>query len=151
MVRIVHCTARLAFKRSGTDLYWMILPSFSAGNPAFGIWEADIIAGAAGVRRTTNLDGLPPVLKRPPALYSLSKSGIHQAISCFENVLEHDAQDSEPHSGLADVYSLLGIAGSARPREVIPKAKAEVLRALELDETVAEAHASLATVRFSYD
>ena len=31
------------------DLYWMVLPPFTGGNPVFGIWEVGIIAGAAGV------------------------------------------------------------------------------------------------------
>ena len=104
----------------------------------------------AGVRRTTNLDAYRLYLKGRQHFYAFSESGVRQAISCFEKALAHDPLYPEPHSGLADAYSVSGI-GFARPREVMPKAKAEALRALELDETIGEAHASLAVVQFSYD
>ncbi len=108
-------------------------------------------SSAARVHRTENLAAYRLHLKGRQHLYAFSRAAFRQATSCFENALEHDAQYPEPHSGLADAYSLLGILGFVRPQEVMPKAKAEALRALELDETIAEAHTSLALVQFSYD
>jgi hypothetical protein len=53
------------------DLYWMILPPFSIGSPAFGIWEVGIIAGAAGCFFLALFRGLaaaPMVPLRDPLL-----------------------------------------------------------------------------------
>jgi tetratricopeptide (TPR) repeat protein len=54
---------------------------------------------------------------------------------------------------LADCYSIIGsvIVGTVPAAEVAPKARAAALKSLELDNTLAEAHTSLATVRFNYD
>jgi len=54
---------------------------------------------------------------------------------------------------LADCYSIIGsaIVGSVPSQEVAPKARAAALKALELDNTLAEAQTSLATVRSKYD
>src|SRR5439155_9621616 len=57
-------------------------------------------------------------------------------------------------SGLADAYNLLGTqdaAGGMAPHEAMPKAKAAALKALEIDDTLAEPHVSLAHVKYYYD
>jgi TolB-like protein/Tfp pilus assembly protein PilF/tRNA A-37 threonylcarbamoyl transferase component Bud32 len=105
----------------------------------------------ARVRRTDNLDAYRLYLKGRQCSLTLSEAGQREAIRCFEKALEHDPGYLELRSGLADAYSMLGVHEQARPAEVFPKAKEEALRALELDKTVAAAHASLALVQFSYD
>lgn len=55
------------------------------------------------------------------------------------------------HAGLADSLVLLGMYYTIAPTEAYPKAKAAALRAIELDETVAEGHTALGTVRFRFD
>jgi len=55
------------------------------------------------------------------------------------------------YSGLADTYAMLGYWGMIPSREAGPKARTAALRALELDDTLAEAHTSLGSVRFHYD
>jgi TolB-like protein/Tfp pilus assembly protein PilF len=76
-----------------------------------------------------------------------------KAMDHFKRALEIDPAWSQPYSGLADAYSLLG---STRydvmpPREAMPKAKAAALKAIELDSHSAEAHTSLAYVLFGFD
>jgi tetratricopeptide (TPR) repeat protein len=51
--------------------------------------------------------------------------------------------------GLA--YCMLGIMGDAAPHEVFPKAKASVTMALELDDTLADAHATMGLIKLVYD
>ena len=53
--------------------------------------------------------------------------------------------------GLADSHVVLGNFGTYRPKEISPAAIAAAQKALEIDDTLGEAHASLAQVTFNYD
>ncbi|MGH2620480.1 MAG: tetratricopeptide repeat protein, partial [Anaerolineales bacterium] len=64
--------------------------------------------------------------------------------------IELEPGHAAAHAGLAQAYYSLSSLHNA-PREVMPKAKAAAQRALELDETLAEAHVSSALVRAYYD
>jgi predicted Zn-dependent protease len=55
------------------------------------------------------------------------------------------------YSGLADAYTLLTVYSNESPRELMPKAKAAALKALELDDKLAEAHASFGQIAVYYD
>ena len=74
-----------------------------------------------------------------------------KAAESFEQALAADPRYALAYAGLADSYSLLGFYGYLDPREAFPKATAAVKRALELDDTLGEAHASLGYVRWQYD
>ena len=73
-----------------------------------------------------------------------------KAIEHFGQAIESDREYAPAHAGIADSYFLLATYG-ARPRDVMPSAKAAAERALQLDDTLAEAHASLAAVLAWYD
>jgi eukaryotic-like serine/threonine-protein kinase len=75
---------------------------------------------------------------------------IEKAIGYFQQALTKDPYDALAYSGLADAYTALSTAYRA-PLEVMPKAKAAALKAIELDEGVAEAHASLGYVALIFD
>ncbi len=68
---------------------------------------------------------------------------LHQAI-------EKDPADPLAYAGLAGGYNIIG-HGPAPSPDALPRAKAAALKALELDETLAEAHAALAEVKLYYD
>jgi tetratricopeptide (TPR) repeat protein len=76
-----------------------------------------------------------------------------EAISSFQKAIEYDATYAPSYAGLADCYALLGTAPytALRPREAFPKAKANALKALELDPDLAEAHVSLGFSALAYD
>ena len=74
-----------------------------------------------------------------------------KAIGFFQQAIGRDPNYALAYSGLADTYTLLTAYSSAPPREVMPKAKEAALKALELDDTLAEAHASLGQVSAYYD
>jgi len=74
-----------------------------------------------------------------------------RAIECFQQAIEKDPDYALAYAGLADSYTILAALGVLQPREVIPKAKTAAMKALELDDTLAEAHTSLALVRRDYD
>jgi serine/threonine protein kinase/tetratricopeptide (TPR) repeat protein len=74
---------------------------------------------------------------------------LRKSIECFKQAIETDPSFALAYAGLADCYVVPAIL--LPPREVMPKAKAAAMRALELDETLAEAHASLGRVLAAYD
>jgi TolB-like protein/DNA-binding winged helix-turn-helix (wHTH) protein/Flp pilus assembly protein TadD len=71
--------------------------------------------------------------------------GLKKAIEYFNAAIEKDPTYAQAYSGLADSYALLGDweYGLLSPKEALPKAKAAATKALELDNTLGEAHASL--------
>ncbi len=82
-----------------------------------------------------------------------SQEGLTKAIDYFQLAIEKDPNYALAYAGLADCYSIIGsaIVGTVPSQDVAPKAKAAALKALQLDDTLAEAQTSLATVRFNYD
>jgi serine/threonine-protein kinase len=79
--------------------------------------------------------------------------GLQQAVRFFEQALDRDPGYAAAWAGLADTYDLLGINFYAvlPARVAMPKAKAAALRALALDDTLAEAYTARAWARFHYD
>jgi tetratricopeptide (TPR) repeat protein len=76
---------------------------------------------------------------------------MQRGLACFQEAIDKDPGYALAYAGLADVMTLQGINGQVRPREVIPRARAAALRALELDNTLAEAHATLGFIHLAYD
>jgi len=74
-----------------------------------------------------------------------------KAVSYFQQAIEHDPAYAPAYSGLSDTYRAFDVQGLAPPRECMPKAEAAARKALALDDTLAEAHASLAGVLYRYD
>jgi serine/threonine-protein kinase len=75
--------------------------------------------------------------------------GLRQAIDYFRQAIERDPNYALAYSGLADSYSnLQGYAG-VPASEVVPRARAAALRSLEIDDSLAEAHASLGLIYYS--
>ena len=88
--------------------------------------------------------------------YFLNKrdtEGFKKAITYFEHAIELDPGYASAYAGLADTYTLMGAAayGGLTPRQVLDKAKLTAMKALEMDDGLAEAHASLAFMRFRLD
>ncbi len=80
-----------------------------------------------------------------------TEEGLKKAIELFQQAVEQDPTFALAYAGLADSYNLLSLYGPFPANEVMPKAKASALKALEIDNTLAEAYTSLAFYRFSYE
>jgi TolB-like protein/Tfp pilus assembly protein PilF len=76
--------------------------------------------------------------------------GVKKAVEYFEQAVSLDPDWPLGHLGLADAYAVAS-QGAMRPHEAIPKAKAAAAKALELDESLGEAHATLGFIAESYD
>ena len=79
-----------------------------------------------------------------------SEAGIKKAIEQFNAAIQADGSYAEAYSGLADSYTALGYFSYLNPNDVFPRAKAAADKALELDPTLAEAHASLGYYNLYY-
>ena len=105
---------------------------------------------------------IQPHHQAPPAAYELylkgrffwgkrTRDGLAQGIRYFQQAINLDPNYALAYAGLADCYNLLDDWGTTPPRDSFPKARAAAQKAIELDDSLAEAHVSLAMVRASYD
>ena len=76
-----------------------------------------------------------------------------KASEFFNQAIERDPGYARAFSGLADTYALMGDweYGVLAPKEALPRAKAAAIKALELDNTLGEAHTSLAFLLDAFD
>lgn len=79
-----------------------------------------------------------------------TEDGFRRAAEYFQQAIAHDPAYALPYAGLADTYVLLGYYSIVSPREAYPEAERAALRAIEMDETLGEAHSSLAGVFMDY-
>src|SRR6185503_9170386 len=75
----------------------------------------------------------------------------NEAIAQFEQALQLDPNYALAHVGLADCYNMLATYGGKPPKEAFPKARDEAIKALAINDTLAEAHAALAYTTFRGD
>jgi TolB-like protein/Tfp pilus assembly protein PilF len=80
-----------------------------------------------------------------------TEEGLKKAISSFETALSIEPHCARSYSGIADCCCLLSWFGALTPKIAGQKAAAAAMRALEIDASQSESHASLALVRFWYD
>jgi tetratricopeptide (TPR) repeat protein len=78
-----------------------------------------------------------------------TKDGFKKSIEYFDQAVEIDPNYALAYAGLADSYMQLGV-DHLPPKEVFPKAQAYAVKALQLDDTIAEAHVSLGAYRLFY-
>ena len=76
---------------------------------------------------------------------------LHRAVPFFQQAIEKDPNYALAYTGLADTYALLAVYTNEPARDVMPKAKEAALKALALDDKLAEAHASLGQIMDYYD
>jgi len=102
-------------------------------------------------RYTENLEAYKFYLQ---GLYYWNKrtgKDLTKAIELLNQAINEDRNYAMAYVGLADSYNLLPIYGDARPQDTYPRAKEAATKALEINETLAEAHNSLAYVFERYD
>ncbi len=108
--------------------------------------------GAPLVKRyTENLEAYNLYLKGRFELYRMTREGLDASKQLFEEAIRLDPKYALAHEGLADSWYQEAFLGFVAPREAMPKARAAVRRAIELDEGLAEAHATLGVILALYD
>jgi tetratricopeptide (TPR) repeat protein len=76
---------------------------------------------------------------------------LRRAVPFFEQAIEKDPNYALAYTGMADTYALIAVYKNEPARAVMPKAKEAALKALALDDNLAEAHASLGQISDYYD
>jgi serine/threonine-protein kinase len=77
--------------------------------------------------------------------------GPRKGLEYFQQALACDPEYALAHAGVADAYNFLGDIGIVPPHEAKPRAREAAKRALELNETLAEAHVALGWLSWTYD
>jgi eukaryotic-like serine/threonine-protein kinase len=80
-----------------------------------------------------------------------TEDGFTRGLDYFKQALAKDPRYALAYTGIADCYNLLGIWGAMAPHEAMPRVKEAALAAIAIDNTLAEAHTSLAFVHWVYD
>ena len=102
-------------------------------------------------RSPVNLAAYEAYLKGRYYWNQRTEAGLRKGIEFFQQTIELDPTSALAYSGLADCYTGLDYLSYLAPKDAFPPAKAAAARALELDATLAEPHASLAYARLYYD
>jgi tetratricopeptide (TPR) repeat protein len=104
-----------------------------------------------GQARVVDNDALLLYLKGRQLWNERTPEGIRAALNRYELAVEHDPSFASAYAGIADAYGTLGMLGEIPLEEAHPRAKAAALKALELNELLAEAHASLGNIVQNYE
>jgi len=106
---------------------------------------------AITARPTENAEAYQLYLKGRYFWNKRTGADLKTAIDYFHQAIGIDTNYALAYAGLADAYGLLSGFGAASPKDSLPQAKAAAKKALELDNTLGEAHASLAQALFAHD
>jgi TolB-like protein/Tfp pilus assembly protein PilF len=99
---------------------------------------------------TTNPDAYQLYLKGRYHLSKVTVDSLAKAVDCFNQAIDRDPSYAQAYAGLADTYNWLALV-KYPPREAIPRMKAAAQKALQIDESLADAHTSLAITLYEFD
>ena len=102
-------------------------------------------------RYTENLEAYDLYLKGIYYWNKLTPDGFERSIECFRNAIEEEPHYALAYARLADSYWFSSFWGNLPPRQTCPKAREAAKKAIEIDDTIGEAHASLACIHTFYD
>jgi serine/threonine-protein kinase len=102
-------------------------------------------------RYTENLEAYNLYLKGRFELYKMTREGLDMSKQLFQEAIRLDPNYALAHDGLAYCWYSEGFLGFVAPKAAMPKAKAAVRRALELDDSLAEAHATFGVLLALFD
>ncbi|HEY6947076.1 MAG TPA: tetratricopeptide repeat protein [Candidatus Acidoferrum sp.] len=107
--------------------------------------------GTSAAKRIVNPEAYDAYLRG--RFYWTNRADMHKSIEAYQQAIQKDPQYALAYAGLASSYALLGQVpyDDLAPSDAKPKAREAAKRALELDPELAEAHAVLGNVAFSYD
>jgi DNA-binding winged helix-turn-helix (wHTH) protein len=108
-------------------------------------------AALARSLRSDNADAYRAYLQGRHNWNKRSEGDLKRAIGHFQRAIEIGPPFAAAHSGLADCYATLGYLSHVSPAEAFPAARSHAMKALELDPSLAEPHASLGFVKLYFD
>jgi Tfp pilus assembly protein PilF len=102
-------------------------------------------------RYTESFEVYDLYLKGRYYLSTLTEEGIKRSLDYFQQAIQKDSNYALAYVGVASVYNALALVGQFSSSETMPKAKSQLLKALTLDDSLAEAHAWLGEVHLQYE
>jgi serine/threonine-protein kinase len=102
-------------------------------------------------RHTENVEAYRLYMKGRYHTLRLTRAETDKGIAYFQQAIELDPNYALPYVGLARAYVPMALTSDVPSWEVMPKAKAAALRAVEIDVDNAEAHTTLGFISFWYD
>jgi DNA-binding winged helix-turn-helix (wHTH) protein/TolB-like protein/Tfp pilus assembly protein PilF len=103
------------------------------------------------VEEKKQLEAYRLYLKGRNAWNKRTGDALQEAIGFFNQAIAIDPNYGAAYAGLADCYNMLVVYGRLQPKEGFPKAKDAAAKALDIDESSAEAHTSMAFIKFRWD
>jgi len=100
---------------------------------------------------TTNNEAYQLYLKGRFYWNKRNAEALKKSIEYFNQAIEKDPNFALAYAGLSDVYGQLPVYSGGSPRDNVPKAMAAAKKALEIDESIAEAHTALGFELFYYE
>ena len=105
------------------------------------------------------LENAPRVDPRAHELYLKARyywnkrtdDSVKRALAAFQSALDQDPTYAPGYAGMADCYNILGYYNALQPLEAYRRGRAAALKALELDDSLAEAHATLGVVKRDFE
>ncbi len=107
--------------------------------------------GRLGRRRTESPKAHHLFLKGRFFLHKRTEEAMRRAIECFSQAIEEDPEYALAYVGIADSCGHLGFYTISPPRDTFPRAKAAAMRAMEIDENLAEALPPIGLAKHYYD
>lgn len=102
-------------------------------------------------RYTDNLEAYSLYLKGRYYWNSLTPEGWEKSYECYQQAIAIDSNYALAYTGLAIWHASLGFWGDAHPRKAFPQARELALKAIELDDTISDAHSVLGVVYWFHD
>jgi TolB-like protein/Flp pilus assembly protein TadD len=104
-----------------------------------------------GITRQVNPEAHELYLKARHFWNKRTEQNVRKALAYFHQAIDNDPTYAQGYAGLADSYNILGYYNALSPSEAYPKGKAAALKALELDDSLAEPHATLGVVKRDFE
>lgn len=105
---------------------------------------------AISVKPTSDLEAHQLYLKGRYLWNRRTGDNLKKALSYFQQAAEKDPNYALAYTGIADSCALIPVYGAGMPQDYYPRAKAAAQKSVQLDDTLGEAHTSLANVFFRY-
>jgi len=102
-------------------------------------------------RPTDDAEAYTLYLKGIYFAFKLNMESLQRALEYFREALDKDPGLASAHVGIATVYGAMSSLDLASPKETMPKAKAALQKALQIDQNLAEVHALTAMIAYYYE
>ena len=102
---------------------------------------------------THDLQAYDAYLRGRAQLHQMTEEGLETALACLAQAVDLDPEFGQAYAGIASTYIAYAFfgPGDRPPRDLLERARAASIRALELDASLADAHAALGTTRWACD